>query len=73
MGSIRGSSLVKAVGFRGELGSTDTLRIQFSDGAVIDFKNVPYSIYRGLVLSKDPSAYYHKHIHGKFDYKKLAA
>src|SRR5437016_1242587 len=37
----------------------------------LDFQKVPYQILRGLVTAKDKSAYYFKHIYGKFDYKEI--
>jgi hypothetical protein len=71
MGKVSGSSLVKLVGFDGGPGEKSILRIKFSDGATIDFRKVPYSVYRGLVLAKDHSAYYLKHVHSKFDYNRV--
>ena len=70
MGMISGSGLIKAVGFEGGRGDVGTLRIQFHD-AIINFSDVPYSVYRGLVVAKDKSHYYLKHIYGAFSYKKL--
>jgi hypothetical protein len=71
MGSISGSSLLNQVGFDGGPGSIGVLRIKFSDGAVIDFKDVSYRIYKNLVMAADHSAYYHKHIHSKYSYEKI--
>ena len=70
MGVIRGSSLIKAVGFSGGPGDVGTLRIRFYD-AEIDFSGVPYSVFRGLVVAKDKSAHYLKHIYGAYKYQKL--
>ena len=72
MGQVSGSSLVKAVGFDGGPGDIGTLRIRFKD-ATIDFQKVPYSIYRGLALAKDHSAYYLRYIYGAYKYAKLSA
>jgi len=70
MGKVSGSSLVKSVGFDGGPGDIGTLRIRLNN-ATIDFKKVPYSVYRGLVLAKDHSQFYLSRIHGKYDYKKI--
>lgn len=70
MGLLRGSSFLKAVGFSDGPGSIGSLRIRFDD-ATIEFRKVPYSVYRGLVVAKDHSAYYFKHIYGQYDYKKV--
>ncbi len=45
MGSITGSSFIKAVGFNGAAGDTATLRIQFDD-ALLDFSRVPFTIFK---------------------------
>jgi KTSC domain len=71
MGSIKSSSLIKQIGFAGGPGDTTTLRIKFSDGAIIDFDKVPYRVFRGLVLAKNISGYYLSHVHGKFEYQKI--
>jgi len=70
LGTVTGSSLIKKVGFLGSQASQGTLRIEFYD-TTLDFQKVPYQILRGLVTAKDKSAYYFKHIYGKFDYKEI--
>jgi hypothetical protein len=45
LGTIRGSSLIKAVGFSGAAGDTATLRIEFQD-ATLDFFKVPFSVFK---------------------------
>lgn len=69
MGQVENSSLVKQVGFSAGPGERGTLRITFHD-AVIDFRNVSYAIYKGLVTARDHSAYYHRYVHGKYEYEK---
>jgi hypothetical protein len=46
MGTLPGNHFVKACGFTESPGSVGTLRISFDDGAVIDFENVPYRVFR---------------------------
>jgi len=70
MGTISCSSLVKAAGFEGGPGDKATLRVKFPD-ATIDFYKVPYSVFSGLVKSRDPAQFYLKNVYGQYDYKKL--
>jgi hypothetical protein len=70
MGTISGSSLIKAVGFSGLAGDNATLRIQFDD-ALLDFARVPFSVFKTLVRSKDPSHFYLRNIYGVYSYDKL--
>jgi hypothetical protein len=51
MGSITGSSFIKAVGFSGAAGDNATLRIQFDD-ALLDFAKVPFSIFKAWFAAK---------------------
>jgi hypothetical protein len=70
LGTISGSSFIKAVGFSGVAGDTATLRIQFDD-ATIDFNKVPFAIFKRLVRSKDPVHFYLRNIYGVFQYEKV--
>jgi hypothetical protein len=70
MGSITGSSLIKAVSFSGAAGDTATLRIQFND-AVLDFSQVPFAIFKALVRSKDPAHFYLRNIYGAYSYNTI--
>jgi hypothetical protein len=71
LGTIPGSTFVKAVGFSGAAGEHGTLRIRFDD-ATIDFGNVPYTIFTGLVRSgKDASHFYLRRIYGAYPYTKI--
>jgi hypothetical protein len=70
MGSISGSSFIKAVGFSGAAGDNATLRIQFDD-ALLDFSRVPFTIFKALVRSKDPAHFYLRNIHGAYSYQKI--
>jgi hypothetical protein len=70
MGTIRGGSLIKAVGFSGVAGDNATLCIQF-DVALLDFAKVPFSIFKARVRSKDPAHFYPRNIYGAYSYTKL--
>jgi hypothetical protein len=70
MGTIFGSTFIKAAGFSGTAGDTATLRIQFDD-ATIDFSKVPFTIFERLARSKDPVHFYLRNIYGTFPYEKI--
>lgn len=71
MGSFRNSSLIKSVGFSCAAGDTGTLRIQCDD-ALIDFAQVPWSVFKGLVRSgKNASHFYLRNIYGAYSYQKI--
>jgi hypothetical protein len=70
MGIVRGSGLIKAVGFSGAASDDATLRIQFDD-ATLDFAQVPFSIFKTLVRSKDPAHFYLRNIYGAYSYEKI--
>jgi hypothetical protein len=69
MGTVN-STFLKAIGFSGSPGHDGTLRIKFTD-ATLDFFDVPYHLYRGLALSKDPSRFYFSHITNEFEFAKV--
>ena len=70
MGTIPGSSFIKAVGFSGVSGDDATLRIQFHD-ALLDFAKVPFAIFKALVRSKEPSHIYLRNIYGAYSHTKI--
>jgi hypothetical protein len=71
LGSIPGSTFIKAAGFSGAAGEHGTLRIQCDD-ATIDFGNVPYAIFKALVRSgKNASHFYLRKIYGAYPYTKI--
>jgi hypothetical protein len=53
MGTIFGSTFIKAAGFSGTAGNTATLRIQFDD-ATIDFSKVPFTILNAWLAARTP-------------------
>lgn len=67
MGTMPRSSSLARVGFDGEKdGPPGTLRVEFKDGSTVDHANVPYAVYRGLVLSRSAGQYYNEKIRNKF-------
>jgi hypothetical protein len=63
MGTISGSSLIKAVGFSGAAGDNVTLRIQ----SVMPWSTTPGSPleFSNLVRSKNPSNFYLRNIYAR--------
>jgi len=53
MGAIK-SSLISKIGFSAGPGDIGTLRVAYKDGAVFDYANVPFAVFRKLVRSKNP-------------------
>jgi KTSC domain len=70
MGSIHGSTFIKAAGISGAAGDSATLRIQFDD-ALLDFAQVPFAIFKSLVRNKDRAHFYLRNIQGAYSYKTL--
>ena len=48
-----------------------TLSIEFADGDVYDYDNVPKVIYDDLLSSVSPGVILNKHIKGKFPFKQI--
>jgi hypothetical protein len=63
------SSNLKAVGYDP---STKTLEIEFLNGGLYQYSNVPQNIYDGLMLASSHGQYFDSHIKkGGFPYHKL--
>jgi hypothetical protein len=65
MGSVD-SDAIKAIGFSGRTNETGTLRVQLTDGKIIDYPGVPYSLYRKFVMSKSHGKFFNQNIRGQF-------
>ena len=61
------SSTIKAVEYMSAL---YLLTIEFHNGGVYHYKSVEHKVYQGLMESESKGKYFHKHIRGKYDYKK---
>ena len=48
-----------------------TLTIQFRDGAIYEYYRVSYSAFAGLVSADSHGKYFHRHIKGHYDYRRI--
>jgi hypothetical protein len=63
------SSNLKSVGYDPE---TKTLEIEFLNGGLYQYDNVPESIYNGLMSASSHGQYFYRHIKkGGYHYRKL--
>lgn len=63
------SSNLRSVGYDAE---TRTLEIEFHDGGVYQYSNVPESIYNGLMSAGSKGSYFDSHIKkGPYQYRKV--
>jgi hypothetical protein len=69
LGAVR-SELTASVGFSAGPGQVGTLRIRYTDGAVFDYKNVLYAVFRKIVTSKHPGEYW-LFIRDQYKYKEV--
>lgn len=61
------SSNVKSVGHDA---STGTLEVEFKDGSVYHYHDVPKEVHEGLVSSKSVGGYIHSNVKGKYKHSK---
>jgi KTSC domain len=57
------STGIAAIGYSKRL---QVLEMEFANGAVYRYKNVPASVYRNLVVSDSKGQFYHQRIRGKY-------
>lgn len=50
--------------------SVENLDIEFQDGSVYTYFNVPNAKYRSLCLAPSPGSYFHRHIKGQHGYER---
>jgi hypothetical protein len=50
--------------------SVENLDVEFSDGSVYTYFNVPAGTYRGLTLAPSAGGYFHRHIKGRYGYER---
>lgn len=60
------SSNIKAIGWE-----NNTLHIQFRNGSVYEYKDVPKEEYDAMLKSDFVGSYYHKNIKGNYTCNKL--
>lgn len=51
--------------------NTMTLEIEFHDGGVYQYSNVPQSIYDGLMSAPSKGSYHHRYIRESYHYKRI--
>ncbi len=51
--------------------STRTLEIEFREGDVYVYNNVPQHIYDGLMSASSKGSYHHSHIKNSYSYRKI--
>ena len=62
------SSQIKSVGYHYAM---NMMVIEFMDGSVYEYEDVPYDIYETLVAYKSPGTYFHKRIRDQFNTIKV--
>lgn len=65
--SVRSSNL-KAVDFNP---LTLTLTIQFRNGGVYEYYNVPQNVFDGLLAAPSKGRFHHRHIKERYPYTKI--
>jgi len=62
------SSQIKSVGYHY---ATNMMVIEFKNGSVYEYEDVPYDIYETLIESKSLGTYFHKRIRDEFNTIKV--
>ncbi|RXI46074.1 KTSC domain-containing protein [Clostridium tetani] len=63
------SSNVYSIGYDD---SSSILEVQFNNGSIYQYSNVPYSIYQGLMSAASHGSYLHAHVKGIYLYRRIA-
>lgn len=62
------SSNLKSVGYDS---TTKVLEIEFHNGGIYQYFDVPESIYTGLISSSSHGSYFHRYIRDGYSYSKV--
>ena len=62
------SSNINSIGYDKNL---EVLRIEFHEGNLYEYYNVPNSIYNGLMSATSKGSYFHENIKNKYGDKKI--
>ena len=62
------SSNLSSVGYDA---SDRTLEVEFHDGKIYQYFEVPASVYRGLINAPSKGSYFHAHIRTTYRYRRL--
>lgn len=69
MAAVKSSSIAAAGFDKNEI--TGTLRVRFLTGAIYAYKDVPESVYQGLLAAPSAGQYLVSHIKNKYSFTKL--
>lgn len=50
---------------------TSTLEVEFRDGSIYQYPNVPAQVYEGLMNAGSHGQYFHRHVRNTFSYRKI--
>lgn len=64
---VYGSSLI-SVGYDDD---ERTLEVEFTDGSINQYSNVPYHIYTDLINAASPDAYFDTNVRNSFYYRRI--
>ena len=62
------SSNINSIGYDKNL---EVLRIEFHEGNLYEYYNVPEIIHSSLMSSTSKGSYFHENIKGKYEYKEI--
>ncbi len=62
------SSNIQSIGYDE---STETLRVQFNNGSVYEYRNVPVIVYNDFMQAGSLGAYLNRNIRNSYPYEKI--
>lgn len=62
------SSNIRSVGYAPD---TQTLEIEFQDGAIYEYSGVPATVHAGLIAAASPGRYFHTHIKDRYPHRRV--
>lgn len=62
------SSNIQSIGYDE---STETLRVQFNNGSVYEYRNVPIIVYNDFMQAGSLGAYLNRNIRNSYPYEKI--
>jgi hypothetical protein len=62
------SSNIASIGYDAQ---SETLEVEFLDGSVYQYFNVPSGTYEGLMADSSHGSYLNSHVKGTYQYQKL--
>jgi hypothetical protein len=55
----------------GAVGHTRVLEIEFENGRIYQYFDVPEEVFEGMVNSDSKGRYFNSHVRGKYDYQEI--